>query len=116
MGRLAHLDVDVSLCSGRRTTRLHETGVPEESSHDETLDWLAKTKAKRFRLQQNMFETDTPKPVIDKLRVAVPPGTKVGLYKTLSEFTAVFPHSTDLEGMKHELRSVSRNGNTRRHC
>ena len=70
----------------------------------ETLDWLPKIQAKKFRLQQDLFETDTPKPVKEKLRAAVPPGTIVALYKTLPEFTAAFPHSTNLEWMKHELR------------
>ena len=70
----------------------------------ETLDWLPKIQAKKFRLQQDLFETDTPKPVKEKLRSAVPTGTIIALYKTLPEFTAAFPHSTNLQWMKHELR------------
>jgi hypothetical protein len=72
----------------------------------ETLDWLPKIQAKKFRLQQNLFETDTPKPSKEKLRAAVPQGTPVVLYKTIPEFTAAFPHSTNLDWIKHELRSL----------
>ncbi len=72
----------------------------------ETLDWLPKIQAKKFRLQQDLFETDTPKLVKEKLRAAVPTGTMVALYKTLPDFTAAFPHSTNLDWMKHELRSL----------
>ncbi len=73
----------------------------------ETLDWLPKIQARKFRLQQNIFETDTPKASKEKLRGAVPQGTPVVLYKTVSEFTAAFPHSTNLDWVKQELRSLS---------
>ena len=72
----------------------------------ETLDWLPKIRAKKFRFQQNLFETDTPKPAKEKLRDSVPQGTLVVLYKTMPEFTAAFPHSTNLDWIKHELRSL----------
>jgi hypothetical protein len=72
----------------------------------ETLEWLPKIQAKKFRLQQNLFETDTPKAVKEKLRSAVPVGTTVVLYKTLQEFNTAFPHSTNLEWIQNELRSL----------
>lgn len=72
----------------------------------ETLDWLPKVQAKKFRMQQNMFETDTPKAVKEKLRAAVPPGTAFTFYKTIPEFKAAFPNSTNLEWMEHELRML----------
>lgn len=78
----------------------------------ETLDWLPKVQAKKFRLQQNIFETDTPKAVKERLRAAVPRGTTVVLYNTLAEFTAAFPHSTNLEWIKHELLSLPEPGTT----
>lgn len=93
--------------------------VPEEERPDyvkseflkkaavfETLDWLPKIQAKRFRLQQLIFETDTPKPIKEKIRAAVSPGTTVTLYQTLPEFTAAFPNSTNLQWIEHELRSL----------
>lgn len=72
----------------------------------ETLDWLPKIQAKKFRFQQLLFETDTPNPVKEKLRAAVPAGAPVVLYKNLEEFKAAFPYSTNLEWMEHELRSL----------
>jgi hypothetical protein len=72
----------------------------------ETLDWLPKIQAKKFRLQQILVETDTPKAVKEKLRGAVPTGTTVVLYKDLPEFDAAFPNSTNLAWMKRELLSL----------
>ena len=72
----------------------------------EPIEWLPKIQAKKFRLQQNIFETDTPKAVREKLRASVPAGATVVLYKTLPEFKAAFPNSTNLEWMEHELRSL----------
>ena len=93
--------------------------VPEEERADyvkpeflkkaaalEPVDWLPKVQAKRLRLQQNLFETDTPKASKEKLRAAVPSGTTVVLYRTLPEFNAAFPNSTNLEWIGHELRSL----------
>jgi len=76
----------------------------------EPLDWLPRIQAKRFRLQQLLFETDTPKPTKEKLRAKVPAGTAVVLYKTLDEFKAAFPYSTNLEWMENELRSLPAGG------
>lgn len=91
--------------------------VPEEERPDylkpeflkkaavfETLDWLPKIQAKRFRLQQNLFDTDTPTAVKEKLRAAVPAGTDVVLYKNFQEFNTAFPKSTNLGWMRQELR------------
>jgi len=93
--------------------------VPEEERADcvkaeflkkaavlEPIDWLPKIQAKKFRLQQLTFETDTPKPIKEKIRAAVPLGTTVTLYQTLPEFTSAFPNSTNLQWVKHELRSL----------
>ena len=72
--------------------------------------WLPKIQAKRFRLQQLTFETDTPNPIKEKLRAAVPGGAPVVLYKTLTEFTKAFPDSTNLEWIEHELRLLPDTG------
>jgi hypothetical protein len=93
--------------------------VPEEERADylrpeflkkaaafEILDWLPKIQAKTFRLQQLIFETDTPKPIKEKIRAAVPSGTTITLYQTLPEFTAAFPNSVNLQWVEHELRSL----------
>jgi len=76
----------------------------EKAATLETLDWLPKIQAKKFRMQQNMFETDTPTACKAKLRAAAPPGTAFAFYKTIPEFKAAFPYSTNLEWMEHELR------------
>jgi len=76
----------------------------------ETVEWLPKIQAKKFRFQQLLFETDTPKAVKEKLRAAAPAGTAIVLYKTLEEFKVAFPHSTNLEWMEHELRSLPEPG------
>jgi hypothetical protein len=91
--------------------------VPEEEKADfvkpeflkkaavlEPLEWLPKIQAKKFRMQQNIFETDTPLAAKEKLRAAVPPGTTFVFYKTLDEFNAAFPHSTNLDWIKTQLR------------
>jgi hypothetical protein len=72
----------------------------------ETLDWLPRIQAKKFRLQQLLVEADTPKAVKERIRVAVPASTTVVLYKSLDEFKAAFPYSTNLDWMEHELRSL----------
>ena len=72
----------------------------------ETLDWVRNIQAKKFRLQQNLFETDTPRPIKEEIRAAVPAGATIQLYTTLQEFKAAFPYSTNLEWMEHELRSL----------
>jgi len=75
----------------------------------ETLDWLPKIQAKKVRFQQTIFETDTPKAVKEKLRAAVPAGTTVVLYNTPQEFKAAFPNSSNLEWIRHELKSLPEN-------
>jgi hypothetical protein len=70
----------------------------------ETLDWMPKIQAKKFRLQQNIFETDTPQTIKEKIRATTPTGAKFQFYKTLQEFKAAFPFSTNLEWMEHELK------------
>jgi hypothetical protein len=72
----------------------------------EALDWLPKIQAKAFRFQQNTFETDTPKPIKQKLREAAPHGTTFVQYQTVAEFTAAFPKSTNLDWVKQQLKSL----------
>jgi hypothetical protein len=76
----------------------------------EPLEWLPKIQTNKFRLQQNIFETDTPKVAKEKLRSAVPAGATVVLYKTLPEFNKAFPNSTNLGWIQHELRSTQEPG------
>jgi hypothetical protein len=70
------------------------------------LVWVPKLPARKFRLQQLAFETDTPPAAKEKLRSAVPAGTEVVVYKTLPEFNAAFPNSSNLQWMKSQLQSL----------
>jgi len=74
----------------------------------EPLHWIPKIQAKKFRLRQRGFETETPDASKDKLRAAVPPGASVAFYKTHEDFErAVGEHGDkDLEWIEHELRAL----------
>jgi len=72
----------------------------------EPVDWLPKIQAKKFRLDNELFETNTPKVAKEKLRAAVPAGSSVVLYKTLEEFKAAFQEGKNLEWIQHELQSL----------
>lgn len=74
----------------------------------ETIDWLPKIQAKRFRLQQNLYEPITPAASKDKLRAAVPRGTTVVVYHTLQEMDAALANSTALLGwMRNGLQNAA---------
>jgi hypothetical protein len=68
------------------------------------VDWLPKIQAKRFRLQDAMFEPRTPKLAKEKLRAAVPAGTTLKIYRTPDEFNEVVRNETELEWIQRELR------------
>jgi len=79
----------------------------EKAATLEPVDWLPKVQAKKFRFQDAVFENNTPKSSKEKLRAAVPAGTKVVLYQTEKEFEAAFPNnSVNLAWMKHELNAL----------
>jgi hypothetical protein len=72
----------------------------------EPVEWLPKVQARKFRLQQSIFETDTPTPAKERLRAAIPAGATVLQYSTLEEFNAAFPSSTNLEWIRRELQPL----------
>ena len=78
----------------------------KKAANLETLDWLPRIQAKQFRFQQLLFETDTPPPIKQTLRAALPERTTIKLYQSLDEFKAAFPHSTNLEWIKNQLRTL----------
>ncbi len=54
------------------------------------VEWLPKIQAKKFRMQDVIFEPNTPKVAKEKLRAAIPPGQALLVYKTqgdIDEFT-----------------------------
>jgi cephalosporin-C deacetylase-like acetyl esterase len=68
------------------------------------VDWLPRIQATRFRLQDAVFEPNTPKAAKAKLRAAVPNNATVVIYGTPEEFNAVIRREKDLEWIKRELR------------
>jgi hypothetical protein len=70
------------------------------------IDWLPKIQAANFRLQDAIFEPNTPKIAKEKLRAAVPSGATVLIYKTPEEFNAVVRDEQDLVWIQHQLRSL----------
>ena len=72
----------------------------------EPIEWLPKIRAKKFRLQDAIFEPNTPKAAKEKLRAAVPTGSTVLIYRTPEDFNAVIRGRTELSWIKQELRSL----------
>jgi hypothetical protein len=72
----------------------------------EPVQWLTKIRAKKFRLQDASFETNTPKVAKEKLRAAVPAGGTVLIYKSPEEFNTVVRSQKDLAWIQRELRSL----------
>jgi len=74
------------------------------------VDWLPKIQAKKFRLDNELFDTNTPKTAKEKLRAAAPAGTSVTLYANMDEFKAAFQDGKNLEWIQHELQSLPEPG------
>jgi len=72
----------------------------------EPLDWVPKIQAKKLRLDQELFDTVTPKAIQEKLRAAAPAGASVMLYKNMEELKAAFADGKNLQWIQHELESV----------
>jgi len=72
----------------------------------EPIEWLPKIQAKKFRLQDAVFEPITPKAAKEKLRAAVPAGATIVIYKTPEEFNAVVRGKTELAWIQQALRSL----------
>jgi hypothetical protein len=72
------------------------------------VDWMPKVQAKKFRLQQRSFETETPVASKQKLQAAAPPDATVVWYKTREEFSASLGSDTSkgLDWIKSQLRSL----------
>jgi hypothetical protein len=70
------------------------------------VDWLHKIQATKFRLQDAIFEQNTPKVAKEKLRAAVPPRGAVVIYKTPEDFNAIFRDSKELDWIERELVSL----------
>ena len=74
----------------------------------EPLEWLPKVQATSFRLQDAIFELNTPTTSKNKLRAAVPARGTVVVYKTPQEFNEVVRRERELEWIQQELQRVPR--------
>jgi hypothetical protein len=72
----------------------------------EPIDWLPKIQARKFRLQDALFETNTPETAKERLRAAVPARAKVVIYKTPKEFNAAIDHNQEMDWMHAELLAL----------
>ena len=70
----------------------------------EPIDWLPRIRAKKFRLQDAIFEPNTPKAAKDKLRAAVPAGSTVVIYKTPEDFNVMIREKESWYGFSTNLR------------
>jgi len=70
------------------------------------VDWLPKTQARKFRLDDELFDKATPAAAQERLRRVVPAGSSVLLYKQMDEFKSAFQDGKNLEWIKHELQSA----------
>jgi hypothetical protein len=76
----------------------------------ETIDWIPKVQAKKFRLQDATFEPNTPAAAKEKLRAAVPKKGTVVIYKTPEDFNAVVRADKTLDWLHNELRALPEAG------
>jgi hypothetical protein len=76
----------------------------------EPLELLPKIQAKKFRLDHELFDTNTPATVKEKLRAAAPAGASVMLYKNMEEFKAAFGDGKNLQWIQHELQAIAEPG------
>lgn len=70
------------------------------------VDVLPKIQAKKFRLDDERFDTATPRVIMEKLRSLAPAGATVRVYKDMDEFKAAFQDGKNLDWIKQELESV----------
>ena len=71
----------------------------------EPLVWLPKIQAKKFRLDTELFDSNTPQTAKEKLRGAAPAGASLMLYKNMAEFRAAFVDGRNLQWIQRELQS-----------
>jgi len=74
----------------------------------ETLDWMPKVQAQKFRLQQRVTEHETPWPSKQKLKTAIPAGATYTFYKTAGEFDEAVGKggNKSLDWIKAQLQSI----------
>jgi hypothetical protein len=78
----------------------------------DTVDWMPKVQAKKFRLQQRHYDQQTPIRSKKKMEAAVPEGTTLAFYNNVNEFhKGVGDHGEkSLDWIKEQLRSLPAGG------
>jgi hypothetical protein len=78
----------------------------------DTVAWMPKVQAQRFRLQQRQFDRQTPITSKQKLQAAVPDGATVAFYKNDGEFDQGVGKQGEksLDWIKGKLRSLPKGG------
>jgi hypothetical protein len=71
------------------------------------VDWLPKIQARKFRLDDELFDAATPRAAEERLRSVVPAGSSVLLYKQMDEFKSAFQDGKNLEWIRHELLALT---------
>lgn len=96
----------------------HSAFVPEEERSTYTkpeflnnvvgldpLDWMHKIKAKQLRLEDALFEPNTPAAAKQNLRTAIPADATIVLYRTPEEFNEVVRSGKELNWIQNALGS-----------
>jgi hypothetical protein len=80
----------------------------------DTLNWIPKVQAKKFRLQQRHYDQQTPIASKQKMQAAVPEGTTVAFYDNMNEFDKEVGvrGEKSLDWIKAELKSLPEGGSS----
>jgi hypothetical protein len=70
------------------------------------VEWLPRIQAKKFQLEQNVYDKITPANAKEKLRAAVSNASSVVQYKTAKELEAATPNSTNVGWIERQLLAL----------
>jgi dienelactone hydrolase len=70
------------------------------------VDYLPKIQAKKFRLDNELFDTVTPKSCREKVRAAAPSGSVIEIYKSMDDFKPAFQDGKNLDWIGEQLRAL----------
>ena len=82
---------------------------PDFLQRVEALDpvtWMPRVQAKRFRLQDAIFDVKTPPSAKEKLRAAVPTSGTLVIYRTPEDFNEMLSQKKDLTWVQQQLRAL----------
>jgi hypothetical protein len=72
------------------------------------VDWMAKVQAKKFRLEEAMFDTKTPPIAKAKIRAVASTNATVTIYRSTEEFAEIVREQRVLEWTKQELLALAK--------